>query len=233
MYKLILGLALAFSFFSCEKEKRDCPSSSEKTFVNTGFTRISAGETFNLTIKQGAAFSIKAKGCSNDLNDLVVSEQNGVLTIRYNRHESGRYRVDFDITLPALSSIALDGAATANLTGFSQQAINLKTVLNGSSKCTVNDLPVLLSAELSGTSVLTVAGTASDLIAHLSGAANLHAYGARFTDADVYTSGTAKAQVQVQTSLAALASGDSRIYYKGAPTSVNIEQSGTAKVIHE
>ena len=233
MYKLILGLALAFSFVSCEKEKRDCPSSTEKTFVNTGFNRISAGETFNLTIKQGATFSIKAKGCSNDLNDLVLSEQNGVLTIRYNQHENGRYRIDFDITLPALSSIALDGAATATLTGFSQQAINLKTVLNGSTKCTVNDLPALLSAEVAGTSALTVSGTSSDLIAHLSGDSKLYAYGASFNDADVYTSGTSKAQVVVHKSLAALASGDSRIYYKGAPTSVNIEQSGTAKVIHE
>ena len=233
MKKIILGLALIVDFVSCEKEKRECLSSTEKVFSNTGFSRIAAGETFTVTIKQGAAYSIKATGCSNELNDLVLNDENGMLTIRYNQYKSNRYRVDFEITMPALSIIALDGAASGTVSGFSQQSINMKANLSGAAKCTINDLPALLSTELSGTSALTVLGSATDLIAHLSGDSKLNAYGATFSDVDVYTSGTAKAQVQVTRTLFAQASGDSRIYYKGNPGSVNAEQSGTAKVIHE
>lgn len=233
MKNLFLGLALVVAFASCEKEKRDCPSSTEKTFNQSGFARISAGETFTINVKQGTSFSIKAKGCSNELNDLVLSDQNGTLTIRYNQYKSDRYRVDFDITLPTLSSIALDGAATGTVTGSGQQTSFMKAVLSGTAKCTIEQLPVLVDAELSGASELTLNGTAPDLIAHLSGDAKLNAYTANFSDADVYTSGTASAKVVVQQSLFAQATGDSRIYYKGNPANVNAEQSGTAKVIHE
>ena len=76
-------------------------------------------------------------------------------------------------------------------------------------------------------------GTTGDLIANVAGASKLHAYTATFSDIDIYTDGTAKAYVQSTKSLVALASGNSRIYYKGSPASVNIEESGTAKVIHE
>src|SRR5215204_1640131 len=134
MKNLFLGLALLVAFASCEKEKRDCPSSTEKTFNQSGFTRISAGETFTVNVKQGTAFSIKAKGCSNELNDLVLSDQNGTLSIRYNQYRSDRYRVDFDIILPTLSSIALDGAATGTVTGFGQQTSFMKAVLSGTAK---------------------------------------------------------------------------------------------------
>lgn len=233
MKNLIVGLVLLFAFASCKKETKDCPSSTEKTFDLSGFTRISAGETFTVDVKQGTAYSIKAKGCSNELNDLVLTNDNGTLTVRYNRYKSDRYRVDFEITLPTLSSISLDGAAKGTVSGFGQQASFMKAVLSGTAECTINQLPALINAELSGVTVLTLNGTAPDLIAHLSGDAKLNAYAASFSDADVYASGTAIARVVVQQSLFAQASGNSRIYYKGNPTNVNAEQSGTAKVIHE
>jgi hypothetical protein len=218
---------------SCTKETKDCPSSIEKTFANTGFTRLSAGETFTVTVKQGSAYAVKAKGCSNDVNELSLRDENGVLKFRYNRHRNDRYRVDIEITMPVLTSISLDGAAVGNVSGFGQQAGSLKASLSGTANCTINQLPPLISAELSGVSVLNLTGTAPDLIAHLSGDAKLNGYTATFSDADVYTSGTAKARVVVQQGLFAQASGDSRIYYKGNPTNVNAEQSGSAKVIHE
>ena len=234
MKNFILGLVVLLAFASCEKEKRECPSSTEKQFNETGFTRIAAGETFNVKVKQGAAFSILAKGCSQELSDLRVSvEQNGTLDIRYNQYKNDRYRVDLEITMPVINSINLSGASKGTVTGFALQPGTFKTILSGEANCTVDGLPALISVEQSGASVLNLTGLAPDLIAHLSGTSKLNAYTATFSDADVYTSGTAKAQVQVQQSLFAQASGDSRIYYKGSPANVNAEQSGSAKVIHE
>ncbi|RYZ27472.1 MAG: DUF2807 domain-containing protein [Chitinophagaceae bacterium] len=233
MKNLFVGMVLLLAFASCKKETKDCPSSTEKTFAISGFTRISAGETFTVTVKQGTAYSIKAKGCSNELNDLLLANDNGTLTVRYNRYRSDRYRVDFEITLPTLSSIALDGVAKGTVSGFGQQANFMKVALSGTAKCNIDQLPPLVDVDLSGVSELTLNGTASDLIAHLSGDSKLNAHTASFNDADVYTSGTAVARLVVQQSLFAQASGNSRVYYKGNPTNVNAEQSGTAKVIHE
>ena len=235
MYRLILAIATVLLFASCEKETRECPSTTEKTFNLSGFTRISAGGTFQLSVKQGSAFSIKAKGCSNNLNDLELSlDQTGkTLSIDYKNYSSNRYRTDFEITLPVLNNISLEGAATGTVSGFGQQTNFLRAILSGTAKCTINELPVLIAAEQSGASVLTLNGTSADLIANLSGSSKLNAYTANFTDADVYASGTSKIYVQVQNHLYASASGDSRVYYKGNPANVNTETSGTAKVIRE
>jgi len=235
MYKLILAIATILLLASCEKEKRECPSSSEKTFAFTGFNRVSAGETFRLTVKQGATFSIKAAGCVNDLNDLVLSlDQTGkILSINYNQFKRDRYRVDFEITMPVLNNLALSGAATGTVSGFGQQTSHMRTVLSGTAKCTVEQMPVLMGAEQSGETVLDLFGSSPELIAKLSGSSRLNAYTATFNDADVYASGTSKIYVQVQNYLYANASGDSRIYFKGNPANFTAEQSGTAKVIRE
>ena len=234
MYRLFLIAILAIGMFSCEKEIVNCPNTTEKTFDQTGFTKITAGEAFQVTVKQGATFNIKAKGCINDLNDLDVSIQNGgFLDVRYARYKNNRYRVDLEITMPTLSQITLGGTAKGKVTGFGQQTLNMRAVLGGTATCIIEDLPPLVKAELGGTSELFLHGTTGDLIANVGGASKLHAYTATFSDIDVYTDGTAKAYIQATQSLVALAGGDSRIYYKGNPGSVNIEKTGTAQVIHE
>lgn len=235
MYKLFFTIALALAFASCKKEIKDCPSSTEKTFALSGFTRIAAGETFQVSVRQGTDFSIKAKGCTNDLNDLQLSVDpvSKTLSIAYNGYRGDRYRTDFEITLPVLNNMVLSGAATGSVTGFGQQTSYFRTILSGTAKCTVNPVPALLRSEQSGATELTLYATAPDLIANLSGSSRLNAYTASFSDADVYVSGTSKAYVQVQQHLYASASGDSRVYYKGNPANVTAETSGTAKVIRE
>ena len=92
MKRILFALMIAAVFTACQKEKRDCPSSTEKTFANTGFTKLAIGETLNVNVKQGNAYSIKASGCSQELNELVLTEQSGTLNIGYNRYRGDRYR---------------------------------------------------------------------------------------------------------------------------------------------
>lgn len=233
MKKIILGLVLFTSFVSCEKETKDCPSSTERTFAESGFTKVSAGATFTVSIKQGATYSIQAKGCANDLNDLRIKNQQGQLEIEFNGNRNDRYRVDLEITMPSLTSINLSGAAKGTVTGFGQQPTFMRSVLSGTATCTITDLPLLVAADLSGASELFLHGATTDLIANVSGTSRLNAYGATADDVDISASGTAKIYVQARQSLVALASGDSRIYYKGNPSNLQIDRSGTAQVIHE
>ena len=234
MYKLLLGITLAFLLVACEKEKAPAPRPTEKTFNLSDFTRIHAGETYNVTVKQGPTFAVVAKGRNEDLNDLVATvEQGHILSVRYNGFKSGRYKVDVEITLPRLTGIHLIGAATGKVEGFGQATTSLNVVLAGEAKCTINQLPVLVNVFLSANSDLKLVGTTGDLIASLVANARLNAYEATFDDADVYTAAQSTARVKVVKSLAAFASENSRIYYKGNPASFNAEESGTAKVIKE
>ena len=101
MKNWILISALALLLASCDKEKQECPGSTEKTFAITGFTKIKAGDAHHVTVTKGNEFSIKANGCTSDLNDLELSlDANHILDIKYKNHKSNRYRVDFTITMP-------------------------------------------------------------------------------------------------------------------------------------
>jgi hypothetical protein len=233
MKKVILGLALFTGFISCTKETKDCPSSTERTYTESGFTKVSAGATFTVKITQGTSYSIKAKGCSNDLNDLRIENSQGQLEIEFNGYRNDRYRVDLEITMPFLTSINLSGAAKGTVTGFSPQSTFMRAVMSGTATCTINDIPDLVAADLSGAAELSLHGATTDLVANLSGTSRLNAYGTTADDVDLSTSGTAKAYVQARQSLVVIASGDSRIYYKGNPSNLQVDRSGSAQVIHE
>ncbi|RYZ60059.1 MAG: hypothetical protein EOO14_07685 [Chitinophagaceae bacterium] len=234
MYKYLIGIVLALFLLACEKEKIPVSNPVEKTFDLSGFTRIKAGETYHVTVQQGPAFRILAKGRAEDVADLVVAmEGSNLLSFRYDAFKPDRSRVDIAITLPSLSNLHLQDAARGEVNGFGQQNTSVRVTLAGTAKCRLNALPVLVNAFLYANSELTLAGTSGDLIVSLLANAKLHAYEATFDDVDVYAVAKATAKLKVRKSLAAFASDQSRIYYKGTPASVNVEEEGGGKVIRE
>ncbi|MGZ8552520.1 MAG: GIN domain-containing protein [Chitinophagaceae bacterium] len=234
MKNFILYAVLALVFFSCEKEKRDCPGSTEQSFSLTGFTKIYAGDANTVTITRGDAFSIKAKGCASDLADLDLSiDADHILAIEFKNYEKNRYRVDFIITVPTLISVNLSGAAKGNISGFQGQNSVIRTVLSGASECVLNGAGVNVAVDISGASKLIASGSTESLYGTISGASSLEAYGISSTEVDISVSGNSKAYVLPVHTLFVEASGNSRVYYKGNPVTTHFETSGNGKVIHE
>ncbi|MEI9809382.1 MAG: head GIN domain-containing protein [Bacteroidota bacterium] len=234
MKQLIVFAAVALALASCEKQKRECPGAVEQTFALTGFHRIKAGETFNVTITKGNDFSIKAMGCANDLADLDLSiSAAGLLDLRYKSYKRDRYRVDFIITLPQLSSLDLEGACKATLSGFAGQPAVIRSVLSGASECTVNGTAVNAQVELSGAATLHLTGNTESLYGNISGNAKLNSYDVAATEVDISVTGAAKAYVKPLQRFFAESSGESRVYYKGNPPVTNLVTSGNGRIIHE
>lgn len=234
MKKIILFTALIFTFYSCTKEKRECPGPTEKDFSLAGFTKINAGDANTVTITKGDNFSIKAKGCSNDLADLDLSVQPGqFLDIKFKNHRDNRYRVDFIITLPTLVSVNLSGAAKGTINGFQGQNTVIRTILSGASECTLNGAGVNVQMDISGASKLIASGSTESLYGTISGASSLEAYSVTAIEVDIAASGNSKAYVRPVDRFFAEASGNSRIYYKGNPAAKHFETSGNGKIIQE
>ncbi len=221
-------------FISCSKEDKECPGATEKTFSNTGFNKITAGDAMHVTVKKSTGFSIKAKGCAGDLADLQVStDANDILSIQFSRPKSNRYRVDLEITLPHLIALNLSGAAKGDITGFQGQNTAIRTVLSGASECKLDGAGFNVSVDLSGASKLQVLGTTEDLHGNISGASELQAYGLTATEVDISVSGASKAYVVALTNIFAEVTGASHLYYKGNPVKKVFQTSGASKVIQE
>ena len=235
MKNWILFSVVALLFASCNKDNREYPNPVEQTFNLTGFRKINAGESFNVTITQGADFSIKAKGRPADLADLNLSvvPAGNILEIKYNHYEPTRYRVDFTITLPVLSQLNLSGNGKGTINGFADQSSSLQTVLSGNAELNLTGTAINLPVDLSGNAKLNVSGNTLSLYGNISGNAALHAYDVIATDVDISVSGNAHAYVFPQQSFFADASGESRVFYKGNPVQTNLTTSGNGKIIRE
>ncbi len=234
MKKWILLSAIIMVIASCDKQKRECPEIAERAFALDGFSKIDAGEAFNLIVDKGDNFSVKAYGCSDDLSDLDIEVMTGgILSIKYRNYDRDRYRIDFRITLPRLTSFSLSGAATASVNGFGGQNSVIRNVLSGASKCTMIGTGINAQVELSGASVLTLSGNTESLYGNISGASYLHSFGVDAKEVDIAASGASKAYVKPLEVFFAEASGDSRVFYRGNPTTTNIVTSGNGKVIKE
>lgn len=234
MKNLLTFFSLALLLVSCDKEKQECPGSSEKTFAFTGFTRINLGDANTVTITKGNDFSIKANGCTADLNDLEVTlMSNQILDIKFRNYKRDRYRVDFTITMPSLVQLNLSGASKGNVNSFAGQNTVMRTVVSGASECTVNGTGINAAMDVSGASKLILKGNTESLYGQISGASEVRAYDVNATEVDIDVSGSSKAYVRPLQVFFASASGASRIYYKGNPATTHFETSGNGKIIQE
>lgn len=234
MKNIIFRLIALMALSSCEKEKKQCPGSIEKTFSLARFKKINAGETFNVMVHKGTTFSIKAKGCAADIADLDINLAAGeFVNIAYKTYRKDHYRIDFEITLPELRSINLSGAATATVNGFDDQNTYLRIILSGTSKCSVSGTPGYVQIDITGKAQLDISGNTDEMNAFITGDGRLNAYGLTSLDAGIAVEGTAKAYVFVVNNFTASASGTGYIYYKGDPPVKDVETGGDGKVIRQ
>jgi hypothetical protein len=223
----------AIFIVSCDK-KHECPASTERTFDLTGFTKINAGDAHQVTITKGDEFSIKARGCTVDLNDLELTlESNQILNIKYKNSWNDRYRVDFTITMPRLVSVNLSGASKGFISGFGGQNTVIRTVVSGASECSVSGTGINASVDISGASRVYLSGNTENLYGTISGASELRSYDVSATEVDITVSGSSTAYVRPLQSIFADASGNSVVYYKGTPTTTHFETSGNSKIVRE
>ena len=225
---------LAVLIASCDKEKQECPGSTERTFAINDFTKINVGDAHQVTITKGDEFSIKASGCTDDLDDLEVTlESNHILNIKYKNYRNDRYRVDFTITMPRLVSLNLSGASKGFISGFGGQNTVLRTVVSGASECSVSGTGITASFDISGASKVYLSGNTESLYGTISGASELRSYDVSATEVDISVSGSSTAYVRPLESIFAEASGNSVVYYKGSPATTHFETSGNSKIIRE
>jgi hypothetical protein len=227
-----MTVSLCILFSSCQTERQVYPDGVEKTIDLRDFSRIKAGETFVVTIKKGAAFSIKAKGRQQDLDDLAPEIDNAKnLHLKYRRFENNRYRIDFTITMPAITTINLDGSAKASVSGFAGQEFMIRHLLYGNSACTIDGVGDEVQVDMDGQSTLNISGNTTILYGDIKGQSRVNAFGLLSDIVEINTSGQTKTFVQPIQNLIVAADGQSEVYYKGNPPGKDIAISGQAKVV--
>lgn len=229
LLSLLLSGLLSLGF-SCNKESQN---PIEKTWPVTGFNGITGGEQLRFTISAGTLFSVRATGEARDISELVVQKTGSQLVFSYDRFRNNRKKVYVTVTMPSLLDLSLGGQATSTVDGFTE-SVPVRIALSGQSRCWWISSAPRYTALAEGQSDLQLqGGTTQELALEASGQSTIHAYSLPAPVVHATTTGQSTIRTRVTRDFTADASGQSRIYYKGEPSTRIISVSGQSAVTAE
>jgi hypothetical protein len=130
--------------------------------------------------------------------------------------------------MPNLAGLNFSGGTYSKVEGFESDQ-QLDVYLSGSSFCEMEAGYRKMNIILSGASKLNLEGLGDEMKAELSGASELMAFEYPVRAANVNVSGASHGRITVSDDLDAVASGASRLLYRGSP-SVQSDASGASSV---
>lgn len=218
-YKIFLLLIILPFLISCENTDDDnnhddndnCLTGSGETITETpavnSFHSIAAGIEGNVYITQGSPQSLKIVTHPNVMEEIKYEVKNEVLEIEFDRCTSGIDKLDIFVTMEDIRSVVFSGVGKIT---------------------SVNDLNVdNLKVVFSGVGEINLSGEAEDFDFILSGIGDLKAFDLTTSDCSIIISGLGNAEVTVNDKLDVIIAGNGNVYYKGHPTSITHNISGT------
>lgn len=240
----VLPLAFAVTVTGCSAEVTTDSKDGKRTveagptttqgFDLKGFTGVEVAGPDDVTIRQGDAFSISAKGPKNEINELEIKLEGTVLTIgrkragfSFSSHDSDGVRID--ITMPKLDRLRLTGSGSIDADAVEGDAV--EAVVTGSGDLKVAKLTgKSAKLRISGSGDLEVGGGAigsGDYDVTGSGSIDADGLVAGTLDISIAGSGDVDAHATSAADISILGSGDATIG-GGAKCTTKAMGSGTA-----
>jgi hypothetical protein len=175
------------------------------------FAIVDVGSGFKVIITQAASYRISITADDNLFDYIQVSKTADTLVIRLEpviSYQTSTLRAE--ITMPDLQEVQFSGGVNGTATEF---------VMSHDFR-----------AELSGGSILTMDGEASDLVATCSGGSRLELSEFNVANASIDFSGGSQGTINLDGTLNADLSGGSSLFYIGNPTLGDINTSGGSNI---
>ena len=174
-----------------------------------GFSSLDLAGSNNITVVVGAPRSVVVRADSNLIGHVTTQVVAGTLVIGDTGSFTARTPMSVDVSVPSLTALSISGDGQISATG-------------------INTLQ--LTATVSGSGLLSAAGTATRLDVTISG--DGHAQLGQLTARDVQAvvSGSGLIQVTATASLDAAVPGSGSIVYGGNPVQVNTSVTGSGAI---
>jgi len=229
---LLLLALLALVFSSCQREDPGPLQDDQRSYGLSGFTNLDLGSAFRVNVRQGATFSVQAKGDRRNLEDLDVWVSNGTLRAKYRSNRNRQYETELDLVMPLLLSADFSGAVNATVRDFSSTG-DFSLNVSGASKADVDVRSKYADVKASGASQVVLRGAYTLLEIEASGASLVKAFDAPAEVGDVNASGASSIRVAVSQRLKAVATGASNVTYRGNPAVLDSRPSGGSTIRKE
>jgi hypothetical protein len=212
---IFLLAAFAVACASCEKDMVTGNGSIQTQERDvSAFTKVATQGSTIIHIEQGTDFEVKVKGYANLLPYLKTVVSNGTLSVHYEDTRSVRNdNSEVFITMPVLTGLSSRGSGDIYVAGAFNDNSDFVAAISGSANIAVEK------------------GSADHFTLQSSGSGNFKSFGFTAATADITITGSGDAEIGIAEQLKAKIRGSGNIYYKGDPGAVEIEISGSGKVM--
>jgi Putative auto-transporter adhesin, head GIN domain len=206
-----IGIALLVHGGSSNSGAQGSGVAVTQTRTVAGFSRLDLAGSNNVTVIVGGPQSVVVHADSNLINHVTTGVAAGTLVIGDTGSFTARSPMSVDVRVPSLTALTLSGDGQISVTGIDTSQ---------------------LTVTVSGSGLLSAAGTVTRLDATLSGdgQAQLSLLAAR--DVHAVVTGSGLIQVTATSSLDAAVPGTGAIIYTGNPSQVSTSVTGTGTVTH-
>lgn len=232
MNLLLLAVMGTVLITSCEKIKGEGPVVTENRNVGT-FAGVDLRGDATVYFTKGNDVKIELNGQHNVLNVLETYKSGSNLVIKYrNDIRLGRHEpVTIYLTAPDLNDLRISGSGDIFVTG---DIINndMEMDISGSGSINMDKLMTgYLDVNISGSGSMEIEdGEADEEILKISGSGNIYFPNLVARKAITTTSGSGDIRIHVTDELRSTISGSGSVYYKGQPSILSSNISGSGKV---
>lgn len=232
--KVILTSIAAILFFAaCEKIIGEGPVIMEERNT-TAFNGLAINIPADVDYKKSTEYHVTLEAQQNILDEIEAVVSDNILKIRF-RHPNVRIKshekIFVHITGPDPRLLEVNGSGLLQVEGTIEPA-ETKLVMSGSGTIEAGEiLSNKIEVVMSGSGRIEInTGNANEEKITISGSGFVGMAEVMVKDADTYISGSGNMEVYPTNSLKAKISGSGIVYYRGNPTTISSQVSGSGKV---
>ena len=203
--------------------------STENRKVTNDFTKLEVSGGYKVILKQDSSQTISITADDNILKYIKTKNEGGTLEI-FN-HKSICDGGDMTITIGVKNLESITGSGAIEFSSPGKMIFkDVEFHLSGASKVNLELNAASVNIEGSGDTEVNLKGQATSNHIDLSGVGRVNAFDFVVSDYEISTSGSSNCEVNALHSLHVSSSGSSEIRYKGNPTDVSNEKSGSSSL---
>ncbi len=193
-----------------------------KIGIKSGFS-VSGKTKINYTVFANGIVGLKNTGSGN------LKVKDGSLGENLNAKNTGSGNIDF-LSSAIIKKMDILNTGSGNVDGeFTSETVSLKNTGSGNVK--LSFVAENVDLKNTGSGKITLIGAAITFEPTVTGSGDMYAYDFQSTNVIVKTTGSGNATVNALSSIDITISGSGDVRYKGNPNDVNINITGSGKVI--
>jgi len=193
------------------------------------FEAVSVGYGIDLYLHQSDKTSVSVKAKKEVMEHIITEVKNGTLVIKVDNWKRAKGSMDVTIHVPTLKEISASGGSDVYGKG-SWKMDDLKISVSGGSDLEMDLTANEMVCSASGGSDINLKGSASKIKISCSGGSDVEAKNFMVKHCEVSASGGSDVEIYAKESIDASASGASDITYKGNPSQVKVQSSGSSDI---